>query len=247
MKHFWTHKENMPSEEPGYGQFTIGHFFLLALSTLLIICYVILYNKSDSETRIILRRSIAFTLIFIDIIKMILIGRSTVKLSNYLPLELCSFASYYIVLDSIFADNTIFPIVLLTMFLPAAIMAILFPTTSTLPVLNFYTIHQFLYHALIIAYVMARFLCKEITLTYSGVWTSILQIIILAIIIYVIDAVFDKNFMFLRDPYGNPVLDLLWKTFKGGISYTLGLVAFCIFMIHVFYGFFKLISILFLK
>ena len=247
MKHFWTHKENMPSEEPGYGQFTIGHFFLLALSTLLIICYVILYNKSDSETRIILCRSIAFTLIFIDVIKMIIIGKSDVKLSDYLPLELCSFASYYIVLDSIFADNTIFPITLLTMFMPAAIMAILFPTSSTLPILNFYTIHQFLYHALIIAYIMARFLCKEIPLTYSGVWLSLLQIVLLAIVIYIIDAVFDKNFMFLRDPYGNPVLDFLWKTFKGGISYTLGLVAFCIFMIHVFYGFFKLISILFLK
>lgn len=246
MDDFWTHKENMPAEKSGYGQFTLKHFFLLAVSVFLIASFVILYQRSDEAKKILLLRSVAFTLIFIDIIKMILIHRSDVKLSDYLPLEICSFAAYFIVLDSVFTGNTIFPDMLLTLFLPAAIMAILFPTTSTLPMCNFYTIHQFLYHALIIAYIMARFLSREIPLTYPGVWTSILQILLLAGIIYLIDTRYDKNFMFLRDPYGNPLLGLIWKYTKGGFRYTLGLVAFCILMIHVFFVFFKLIAFLFL-
>jgi uncharacterized membrane protein YwaF len=123
---------------------------------------------------------------------------------------------------------------LLTMFLPAAIMAILVPTTSTLPAINFYTIHQFLYHGLIIAYVMTRFLYGEIPLSYPGVWKSILQIIMLATVIYIIDTVFNKNFMFLRDTYDNALLNVIWKITGGGIHYTGGLVCFCIIMIHVF-------------
>ena len=215
MKHFMTHKDNMPAHEPGYGQFSLGHFFLLLLSTLLIFAFVVLYAHAEAARKIFLLRSIAFTLIFIEAIK---------------------------ILDSIFVGNTIFPEMLLTLFLPAALMAILVPTTSTLPILNFYTIHQFLYHDLIIAYIAARFLCKEIPLTYSGVWISIVQILLLAGIIYLIDVHFDKNFMFLRDPYGNPLLGFIWKVCKGGFGYTLGLVAFCILMIHVFYFFFKLIA-----
>lgn len=242
MKHFMTHKDNMPAHEPGYGQFSLGHFFLLLLSTLLIFAFVVLYAHAEAARKIFLLRSIAFTLIFIEAIKMIVIALSDVKLSNYLPLEICSFGAYFIVLDSIFVGNTIFPEMLLTLFLPAALMAILVPTTSTLPILNFYTIHQFLYHDLIIAYIAARFLCKEIPLTYSGVWISIVQILLLAGIIYLIDVHFDKNFMFLRDPYGNPLLGFIWKVCKGGFGYTLGLVAFCILMIHVFYLFFKLIA-----
>ncbi len=143
----------MPAHEPGYGQFSLGHFFLLLLSTLLIFAFVVLYAHAEAARKIFLLRSIAFILIFIEAVKMIVIAFSDVKLSNYLPLEICSFGAYFIVLDSIFVGNTIFPEMLLTLFLPAALMAILVPTTSTLPILNFYTIHQFVYHDLIIAYI----------------------------------------------------------------------------------------------
>ena len=136
---------------------------------------------------------------------------------------------------------------LLTLFLPAAVMAILFPTTSDLPVFNFYVIHQFLYHDLIIAYILARFLNREIPLTYPGVWKSIAIILLLAAVIYLIDVRFDKSFMFLRDTYGNPLLQMIENTNGSGIRYTAGLVIFCIFMIHVFYALFTLISLLILS
>jgi len=246
MKHFWTHKDNIP-EGMGYGQFSLHHLIWLLLTVTLVTGFIFVYINSEVERRIFLLRSAGITLIAIDILKMIIIGFSDVRFSDYLPLEICSFAAYFIVADSFMVGNNIFPEMLLTMFLPGAIMAVLFPTTSTLPAFDFYTIHQFVYHGIIIAYIMARFVNGEIPLSYPGVWKSIIQVIMLAAVIYVIDRVFDKNFMFLRDTYGNPVLEMIWKITKGGIAYTGGLVCFCIIMIHVFYAFFKLISIIFLR
>ena len=245
MKHFWTHKDNIP-EGMGYGQFSFQHLIWLLMTAALTTGFVFVYLNADAERRIILLRSVSVTLMVIEVLKMIIIAFSDVKFSDYLPLELCSFAAYFIVVDSFWIGNDVFPEMLLTMFLPGAIMAVLFPTTSTLPAVNFYTIHQFVYHGLIIAYIIARFVNGEIPLSYPGVWKSILQVIILAVVIFLIDTKFDKNFMFLRDTYGNPMLEIIWKITGGGIAYTGGLVCFCIIMIHVFYAFFKLISIILL-
>ena len=245
MNSFWTHKDNIP-EGMGYGQFTWKHLLYLAAVAVCVILSVMWYLQADQAGRILFLRTTGAVLILIDIIKMVLIAFSDVKLSEYLPLEICSFAAYFIVCDSIFIGNTFFPEMLLTLFLPAAIMAVLFPTTSTLPAVNFYTIHQFVYHGLIIAYVIARFAAKEIPLTYPGVWLSILKIIVLAAVIYVIDCRFDKNFMFLRDTYGNPMLEVIRRITGDGIAYTGGLVCFCIIMIHVFFALFKCIEMLFL-
>ena len=245
MKYFWTHKDNIP-EGVGYGQFTWKHFLWLAVTAAGAAAIVFLYMDADPQKKILILRSTGAALILSDVIKMILIAHQDVKFSEYLPLEICSFAAYFIVADSIWTGNTFFPEMLLTLFLPAAVMAVLFPTTSPLPAWNFYTIHQFLYHGLIIAYIAAKFVCREIPLTYPGVWLSIIKIIILAAVIYAVDTVFDRNFMFLRDTYGNPMLEAIRRITGDGIAYTGGLICFCIIMIHVFYLIFRLIEFLFL-
>ena len=244
MNYFWTQTDKIP-EGLGYGQFTKKHFIWIAVVAVFVTVIVLTYQQSDLAKRIFLLRTIGASLIIIDILKLIMIKFSGGDVYEYLPLEVCSFAAYSIVCDSIWIGNSIFPIMLLTLFMPAAFMAVLFPTTSTLPAINFYTIHQFLYHGLIIAYVGARFVCKEIPLDYPGVWKSIFYVIMLASVIYVIDKIFHKDFMFLVDDYDNPLLKVITKVTGGGFAYTVGLVLFCIFMIHVFYIVFKCINIFF--
>ncbi len=246
MKHFWTEKERIP-EGYGYGQFSAKHFVLIFLCLLLTIAVSAMYKGADPHIRLVILRTIGITLMVIEIIKLIVIGFSDISVLEYLPLELCSFAGYSIFCDSIRPFNTFFPILLLTLFLPAAIMAIFFPTTSSLPVFNFHTIHQFLFHGLIVAYVMARFFSGEIPMSYALVWPSIFKALILVGIIYVIDIVFDKNFMFLRDTYNNPVFEMIEKATGSGFPYVIGLGCFSIVMIHIFFFIFKIVEILFIK
>lgn len=245
MKYFWTHKDNIP-EGLGYGQFTWKHILWLIVTALGVAAFILCYIPADPHTKEVMCKAISAALLIIDVIKMILIGFSDVKTSEYLPLELCSFAAYFITADAFFHVGPPVREMLLTLFLPAALMALLFPTTSTLPAFNFYTIHQFVYHGLIAAYIFALFFAREIPLAYRRIWGSILRIIILASVIYAIDTVFDKNFMFLRDTYGNPMLEAIRKKTGDGIAYTGGLVCFCIVMIHVFFVLFKLIQMFFL-
>ena len=246
MKYFWTHKDNIP-EGMGYGQFTPGHFIWLAITAVFVFFYSLIYKHALPSEKIFLLRAVGAVLILSDVVKMFIIARSDVKLSEYLPLEICSFAAYFIVLDSIWYDRPFFLQMLLILFLPAAIMAVIFPTTTPLPMVNFFTIHQFLFHGLIIAYVTARFVSNEIPLDYPSVIFSIAKILVLVGIMYVVDTVFDRNFMFLRDTYGNPLLQVIWNRTKGGSAYTIGLICFCIFVVHVFYLIFKAINLLFLR
>lgn len=243
MKHFWTHRDNIP-DGIGYGQFSPVHIILIAVTCFFTAVTAFAYRYAGPSGRIIILRSIAASLILIDAFKMIVIAKSDVVFTDYLPLEICSFGAYFIVCDSILINEPFFTVMLLTLFLPGAIMAVIFPTTSPLPAVNFYTIHQFLYHGLIIAYVIARFCCLEIPLVYGELWGTIGRILILIVIIYIIDTVFHKNYMFLRDAYGNPLLGKIWDVCGGGIAYTIGLILFSIFMIHVFFVLFKCIMTL---
>ena len=84
------------------------------------------------------------------------------------------------------------------------------------------------------------------TLSYPQLWMGILKILALVSVMYCVDTVFDKNFMFLRDTYGNPLLDIIWKKSGGGFRYTIGLVLFSIVVLHVFYLLFWIIDKLFI-
>ncbi len=240
--HFWTHKDNIPAGL-GYGQFTSKHSILMIITVLFTCGYVAIYLHASPDVKLFLLKAVGSTLIFIDVIKMILIARSPVRLSEYLPLEICSFAAYFICLDAFIPSSDFSRQMLLFLFLPAAIMAIIFPTTSTLPAFNFYSIHQFLYHGLIVAYIIARFAANEIPMDYPGVWSSIIKVLILVIIMYFVDVRFQRNFMFLRETYDNPMLEIIWKKTGGGFAYTAGLVCFAIAVIHVFFLIFKTLSI----
>ena len=246
MKHFWTHKERIP-EGYGYGQFSLAHLLWITATVIFTVLAVFFYQVLPYQNRIVFLRTIAASLIISDIIKMIVIKVTGINVWDYLPLELCSFAAYFIVCDSLWTGNSVLPQLLLTLFFPAAIMAVFFPTTSTLPSFNFHTIHQFFFHGLIIIYVAVRFFASEITLSYIGLWRSVLIACALAAIMYVVDTKFDKNFMFLRDSYGNVMLDIIYNKTKGNIGYIGGLVCFSIVVMHIFFFIFKLIEILLLN
>lgn len=243
MKNFWIHRGNVP-DGCGYGQFSLVHFLCLGISVLSIAVFMIAYKLSSETVRIMMLRMSGATLLLSDVLKLIVIHRSGQKVSEFLPLEICSFAAYFIFLDSLWPHNTIFPTMLLTLFLPAAIMAIIYPTSIVLPAFNFYTIHQFFFHALIIACILSRFICGEIPMSYAELWRSISRVLVLVVIMYFVDRIFDKDFMFLVDPYGNAMLDRIWKLSGGGIRYTALLSCFAIGVIHAFYLLFKIIDIL---
>lgn len=238
MEYFFAHVENIP-EGIGYGQFTPAHFTLITVALIFVIAICRAYRVSAEKRRLVIRRAIATTLITIEVMKFSLMINIGVDVTIYLPLEICSFAAYAIVFDAIRYRSGFVHGMLLYIFLPAAAMALLFPSTSESPLLNIFVFHQFLFHALIIAYVLSRFLCGELDISYTGVWPSIGKTCVLAGAVYIVDCVFDRNFMFLRDNDNNPMLMIISGVTGEGLPYTLGLVVFVVIVIHIFFVIFK--------
>ena len=238
MEYFFTHKENIP-EGIGYRQFGWKHLTMLGLVFFVTAWITIIYRRAEEIQRIHIRRTIAVYLISADILKMIMLALDGIDVTYYLPLEICSFAAYAIVFDAFFPKKKFFSEMLVLLFLPGALMALLFPTTTPLPPINFFTIHQFSFHAMIIAYAFARFANGEIRITYPGMWKSVFKICAVAAFVGTVDVLFGRNFMFLRSPDGNPMLELISRVSGGGRFYIVGLIVFVIIVLHVFYLIFK--------
>lgn len=241
MNNFWTHQDNIP-EGYGFGQFSLTHFALIFLSVLLIVLIIKRYKRMGSDDRLLMRRQIAVILLVLELAKIIIMSVTDARVSYNLPLEICSFGGYTVMLDAFLEDKKIFSRMLLYLFLPAATMSIFFPTTSILPVLNAFTIHQFLFHVLIVAYALMRYAAGEIEPDYPSVWKSIMAISLIALCVYIIDYVFKRNFMFLMGTYDNFMLDKIWNLTGGGVMYDLGLTVFSMIVIHIFYCLFAMLS-----
>lgn len=232
------------SNDEGYGQFSGTHLLLLGICIIFIAAYCITYIRCGVKAANDMRIAVALTLLVFDVIKMGIIYFTHQGFSEYLPCEICSFAAYSIVADAFLQGNDFLLELLVVMFLPAAVMALIFPTTTRLPVLNFFTFHQYIYHSLIIAYILGSFFARETSITYPGLWESIFAILCLVSVMYTADRIFNRNFMFLVHNENNVMLKKISDTCGDGFRYTLGLVCFAIVAVHIFYGVFKLLGIL---
>ena len=244
-KRFFAMIDTLP-EGYGYGQFSKVHKILLIIVLLFSAIYSFIYKSSPFEIRPIFRISIASILIIVEIIKLLVIHFTSDKLLNYLPLEICSFASYAIVADAIISRSDFITEMILIAFLPAALVALIYPTTIGLPIFNFFTMHQFLFHGLIVAYGISRFISGEIIIGYIGVIKTIFVLLIIVAFVYLIDSKLNKNYMFLIKDEGSSMLKVIYDKAGGGKKYTLCLIIASIVVIHVFYLIFKLISFMIL-
>ena len=243
MNNFFDHPITI-KESNGYGQFSKKHILLLVSVIIFTIIYTIFYINCDPLKQIQIRKIIAIILIVIEILKIIVISIIPVKLSENLPLEICSIAGYLIMIDALVSMDRLFLLGLLTLFLPAAIMALIFPTTYVLPIFNFFTIHQYLFHELIVMYVIGCFVNKEITVTYIGYLKAVVLLCVIVFITYHFDKRFKKNYMFLIDPYNNTMLEKLYRISGGGYKYPIAISLFAFMVTNITFVIFKLLSML---
>ena len=245
-EYFWKQLGHVP-EGVGYGHFSAAHFLLLGITLIASFIVVHIYKISDIETRHLIRIIIAVVLMLSEIVKYSTIAITHGDLKNYLPVEVCSLAGYLIVFDSLSKETTFVTEMLLIVFLPAALLALFYPTTVYLPLHNFFTYHQFLFHGLIVAYVLSRFFAGEIPLDYKGVWLSILTMALISSVNFMVDKKFNKNFMFLIHDEKNTMLMKITQICGSGIRYTIGLVLFAILGTNVSYLIFKILEKIFLR
>ncbi len=235
---FWMDKVSYAAAGgKGFSVFSPPHLIWLAFLFSGIALFAVLYRRLKSERRGDARKGVALFLILSEIAKLCVVALTGAPVSTYLPLHLCSFAEYAVLVDALWPENRFSGTLLFCAFLPSALMAMLFPTATAFHPLSFFAIHHFILHALIAAYIVARYSSGEIRVRYKGVWSSFLAVCALALPVYFIDLRFGMNFMFLTHHINNPVLKPIWDISGGGVLYVAGLGALVLAVLHLFYGF----------
>ena len=245
---FWVHRSVIEAAgmDVGFGMFSVGHLLWLTAMIAGIAALTVSYRGGDEHRRDNMRKITAIFVILFEIFKQCTMALTGAPIADYLPLEICSFAEYAMLADAYWPNGRFLRSIFVFLFLPAAVMAISFPTVTVYPAINIYTIHQFVLHAVIAAYIIARYSSGEFRADYMGIWGVTLKLIPLIAVIYWIDLSFHKSFMFLTDAFGNPILEMLWSVSggRGGLLYVLAVIVFSIGIMHITYGILKLIGLI---
>lgn len=204
MKYFFETTETIGADL-GFALFSGLHIVWLAVLLLVVVANCIWYRKLSETGRKCWRRTVAWLLIADELFKMgILIGAGNYGVS-YLPLHLCSINILIIALHA-YRPSLALDGFLYTVCIPGAFAAMLFPTWTSLPLLNGMHLHSFTVHILLALYPIVLTVGGDIKPDIKLLPKTLGLLILMAIPIYGINLLLDTNFMFLMfaDP-GNPL------------------------------------------
>ncbi len=242
---FWAYKDNVAElGGKGFSTFSPPHLLWILFCLVCVACFAAAYRRSGEGRRANMRKGMALFLILFEIGKQCVTALTGAPSAPLLPLHICSFAEYAALIDALWPQNRFFKQFMMFALLPAALIAILFPSVTPYPPLNFHAIHMFLMHAGIAAYIVARYAGGEIRPRYAGLWLSALATAVLAGLIYPLNRAFGTNFMFLMHHANNPALKFIWDLSggAGGFAYILGLSALVILVFHITYAVYALLG-----
>ena len=222
----------------GHPLFSLGHIIWLVVIILICILVAKRYTKTTKNKQDLYRKICAITVFALEYVKIVLISFIFPHyIDSYVPIHLCTFSGIFIIVDALWPNNKIVNMLWLYVFLPGGLLGVLSPST-TYPWLNFFSIHEFLFHGLIVVYGVFKIAIGESRATYKGVWVSSLFILLLMIPIYYIDITFDKSYMLLTNPSDFPLTKLFWNISTpiwGNNGYIALLLCLALILFHIIY------------
>lgn len=172
---------------------------------LLCIFACILYKKLDEKRKkntLVILGTIIFLLEIIKDIVLLILKEFT---WGYLPLHLCGINILLIAFDVIKPTKAVRSF-LYFIAIPGAMLALLFPNWTNLPVWNFFHLHSFIIHILLVLYPLLLVTTGQANTDFKSILKGVLLLIGMAIPIYFLNLLLDTNFMFLmKSDKGNPL------------------------------------------
>ena len=222
----------------GHGLFSIGHIAWLIVIIVISMIVSKYYKNANENKRQNVRKICAILIFLLEFIKIAIIGFLYPSYMNeYIPLHICSVAGMCIMFDALIPNKKIINSLEPYVFLSSAIIAVLTPS-STYPYFNFFNIHTFIYHGILIIYAACKISSKESKIEYSGIWNSMLLLLIMVFPIYYINKYFHSNYMMISDPSDFAVAKVIWNAITpkfGHIGYIAFLGLICLLVFHIIY------------
>jgi len=201
---FFETKETIP-EGVGFSTFGGTHLIWLAFIAIACITAIFTYRRFDTKKRNVMRQILGWAIVLSEVIKDIAAFFVGDLDADHLPLHLCGINILLIGFD-LFKQTKTVRNFLYYFCIPGALLALFFPNWTVLPCMNFFHIHSFIIHALLVMYPLILVCSGEVIPEIKVMPKSILLLVCMAIPVYFVNLLCDTNFMFLMEPEtGNPL------------------------------------------
>ncbi len=190
----------------GFSTFDITHITWILFGTLLCIAACYFYKKLEAKKQKTVTIILGAYIFIQEMIKNVILVALGEFSAGYLPFHLCGINILLIFFDVIKPTKVVRSF-LYYFCIPGAMLALLFPNWTSVPFFNFFHLHSFLIHILLVMYPLLLVTSGQVDTSIKSALKGIILLIALAIPVYFLNLLWDTNFMFLMRPdSGNPLV-----------------------------------------
>ena len=220
----------------GFYIFDSTHIKWLCSILVMLILGLFIYRKIQRKRSFLI--SLFALLFFGEIVKQIYLWLNDQYTYWSPPLHLCGLGIFICGWYAL-APNRINATLLYSLTLPGALIALIFPGWTYEVVGGFIHIHSFLFHAVLVLFVLCPLFQSELVLRVQDLWASVVFLIVSVPLIYYYNLKFETNFMFLNSPVENTPLEWLYLQFHSA-GYLVSLIVVMIVLWCIQYGIYYL-------
>lgn len=201
---FFKTQDNIP-EGLGFAAFGPTHLLWLLAGLIFCVAACIFYKRLDEGRQNSMRRVLGSYIFLQEMAKnlvLVILGEFS---WGYLPFHLCGINILLIAFDVIKSTKVVRNF-LYYFAIPGAMLALLFPNWKEVPFWNFFHLHSFTIHILLVLYPLLLVSTGQVDTHIKSAFQAVLLLVVLAIPVYGLNLLWDTNFMFLMQPdSGNPL------------------------------------------
>ena len=165
----------------GFQLFDVTHIKWLGAIMLMLICTLYIYRKLQHKRYVLV---ILFALLFFgEVVKQLYLVVNNQYTYWSPPLHLCGLGIFICGWYAL-SPNRINATLLYSLTLPGALIALIFPGWTYEEVGGFIHIHSFLFHALLVLFVLCPLVQFELELRFQDLWIAILFLLVVVPLIY---------------------------------------------------------------
>lgn len=225
---FFVPEQQLPGNV-GFALFDFGHLSALVCCGAIILLTLVLSLRRSGKTQQTLLRHLAFAMVVLELAKDLILAVQGGFTLGYLPLHLCSLSMFVCLYFSWHPDSSAGGHILYSVVLPSALCALLFPNWTRCPLLHFQSIHSFLYHTLLVIFVLIPLFSGQLRPGLRGVIPSLAFLLAVSVPVALVNRLLGTNYMFLRSPSRGSPLEFL-TLLPGKYGYIMGyfLLVLCV-------------------
>ena len=201
---FFVTSDHIP-DGVGFQAFDLTHLLWLLTGGIFCTAACMVYRRLSAEKRKGMLRVLGVYIFLQEMAKnlvLICLGEFS---WGHLPFHLCGVNILLIAFDTIKQTKTVRSF-LYYFAIPGAALALLFPNWTSMPVWNFFHIHSFTIHILLVTYPLLLVTTGQVAADLKMAVRAVALLVAMAIPVYGLNLLWDTNFMFLMRPdSGNPL------------------------------------------